>query len=109
MLTVSTIEDFSNLIRENRGVLFYFSTVSCSVGEAVEPKVRQLLSEKYPKLIYCTVDMNVSPELCVLNQVFVEPTILLFLEGKEAMRVSRNIGMIQLENSLSRLYQLAFE
>jgi len=109
MLTVSTIEDFSNLIRENRGVLFYFSTVSCSVGEAVEPKVRQLLSEKYPKLIYCTVDMNVSPELCGLNQVFVEPTILLFLEGKEAMRVSRNIGMIQLENSLSRLYQLAFE
>ena len=103
MLTASTIEDFSNLIRENRGVLFYFSTVSCSVGEAVEPKVRQLLSEKYPKLIYCTVDMNVSPELCGLNQVFVEPTILLFLEGKEAMRVSRNIGMIQLENSLSRL------
>ena len=109
MLTVSTIEDFSNLIRENRGVLFYFSTVSCSVGEAVEPKVRQLLSEKYPKLIYCTVDMNVSPELCGLNQVFVEPTIQLFLEGKEAMRVSRNIGIIQLENSLSRLYQLAFE
>jgi len=53
--------------------------------------------------------MNVSPELCGLNQVFVEPTILLFLEGKEALRMSRNIGMIQLENSISRLYQLAFE
>ena len=109
MLTASTIEDFSNLIKENRGVLFYFSTISCSVGEAIEPKVQQLLSEKYPKLIYCTVDMNISPELCGSNQVFVEPTILLFLEGKEAIRMSRNIGMIQLENSLSRLYQLAFE
>ena len=109
MLAASTIADFSNLIKENRGVLFYFSTISCSVGEAIEPKVQHLLSEKYPKLIYCTVDMNASPELCGLNQVFVEPTILLFLEGKEAIRMSRNIGMIQLENSLSRLYQLAFE
>lgn len=109
MLAASTIADFSNLIKENRGVLFYFSTISCSVGEAIEPKVQHLLSKKYPKLIYCTVDMNASPELCGLNQVFVEPTILLFLEGKEAIRMSRNIGMIQLENSLSRLYQLAFE
>lgn len=109
MVTVINKEDFTNLISENRGVLFYFSTISCSVGEAIEPKVQRLLSEKYPHLIYCSIDMNASPEVSALHQVFVESTILLFLEGKEALRMSRNIGMIPLENSLSRLYQLAFE
>jgi len=109
MSTVNNKEDFSNLISDRRGVLFYFSTLSCSVGEALEPKVQYLLSEKYPKIFFCSIDMNASPEICGLHQVFVEPTILLFLEGKEALRMSRNIGMIQLENSLSRLYELAFE
>ena len=109
MPTINKEEEFLDLISKNRGVLFYFSTMSCSVGEAVEPKVRHLLSEKYPKLIYCSIDMNASPEVSASHQVFVEPTILLFLDGKEALRMSRNIGLIPLENSLSRLYQLAYE
>jgi thioredoxin-like negative regulator of GroEL len=109
MSTVYNKEGFSSLISDKRGVLFYFSTLSCSVGEALEPKVQSLLSEKYPKIVFCSIDMNASPELCGLNQVFVEPTILLFLDGKESLRMSRNIGVNQLENSLSRLYQLAFE
>jgi thioredoxin-like negative regulator of GroEL len=109
MITINSIADFSNLISENRGVLFYFSTVSCSVGEALEPKVRRLLSEKFPRLKFCFIDMNASPELSARHQVFVEPTILLFLDGRESMRKSRHIGLIELEQALSRIYSLAFE
>jgi thioredoxin 1 len=109
MLTIRSAADFSNLISENRGVLFYFSTASCSVGEALEPKVKRLLAERFPGLIYCFIDMNASPEISARHQVFVEPTILLFLDGKESMRKSRHIGLIELEQSLSRIYSLAFE
>ena len=101
--------DIEQLIVENRGVVLYFATDSCSVGEALEPKVRSLLEEKFPILIFCFVDMNNMPEFSAVHQVFVEPTILLFIDGKEFLRKSRHIGIAELELAIGRLYPLAFE
>ena len=108
-LNINTEDEFLKLLGNNRAVLFYFSTMSCAVGESLEPKVQNLVSEKYQKILFCSIDMNASPALCASNQVFVEPTILLFIDGKEFIRLSRNIGLVPLEKSISRIYQLAFE
>jgi thioredoxin 1 len=108
-LSINTEDEFFKLLSNNRAVLFYFSTMSCAVGVSLEPKVKNLLSSKYQKIIFCSIDMNASPELCASHQVFVEPSILLFVGGKEFIRVSRNIGLLPLEKSISRIYQLAFE
>ena len=101
--------DLEQLIVENRGVVLYFATDSCSVGEALEPKVRALLIEKFPKLVFNFIDMNAAPEFSAKHQVFVEPTILLFIDGKEFLRKSRHIGIGELEIAMERLYPLAFE
>ena len=104
-----TIIEFEELTRRETGVLCYFATQSCAVGEALEPKVKKLLEEKYPKLVYAFIDMNGSPELCAALQVFVEPTILLYMEGKEYLRKSRHVGISDLDASLDRLYGMAFQ
>ncbi len=109
MKIIQSEVDFKELIRTHKGVLFYFATISCSVGEALEPKVQKLLKEKYPKLVYCSIDMNMAAELSATHQVFVEPTILLFVEGKEYLRKSRHIGLGELDMAISRIYDLAFE
>ncbi len=101
--------DFKNIIAEKRGVLLYFASNSCSVGEALEPKVKSLLIEKFPKLIFCFVDMNGVPEFSAKHQVFVEPTILLFIDGKEFLRKSKHVGIGELSLAIERLYSLAFE
>ncbi len=101
--------DFNEQISAHTGVLFYFVTASCSVGEALEPKVRTLLREKYPKLVFSLVDMNQALELSAAHQVFVEPTILLYFEGKEFLRKSRHIGLTELDIAINRIYKLAFE
>jgi len=106
---IRTEADFKRCLEAQKGVLFYFATQSCSVGEALEPKVKELLSEKYPKLKYRFVDMNMAKELSAALQVFVEPTLLLFVEGKEYIRKSRHIGLMELDEALRRLYALAFE
>ncbi len=102
-------KDFKKIIKENRGVLLYFATNSCSVGEALEPKVRDLLGKKFPKLHFVFVDMNGMPEFSAANEVFVEPTVLVFIDGKEYIRKSRNIGVGELDAAMERLYALAFE
>jgi hypothetical protein len=107
--TIRTDKEFQNIIIENLGVLFYFSTLSCSVGEALEPKVLELLITKFPKIPFYFIDMNASPEVSAKNNVFVEPTILVFFDSKESIRKSRIVSIADLSNSISRIYKLAFE
>jgi len=107
--TVTTLEEFEEILNKNIGVLFYFSTISCNVGEALEPKVLNLLESNFPKISFCFVDMNASPEVSANNNVFVEPTILVFFDGKETIRKSRIISIPELSNAISRIYKLAFE
>ena len=99
---------FSAAIEKHPAVLFYFSTLSCSVGEALEPKVRDLVFLEFPKIEFMWIDMNASPEILGANQVFVEPTILLFVHGKEYLRRSRHINLRELQGSIQRIYDLAF-
>ena len=107
--TITTQDEFEEALKENLGVLFYFSTISCNVGEALEPKVLDLLENNYPKVPFFYVDMNASPEVSAKNSVFVEPTILVFFDGKETIRKSRIISIPELSNAISRIYKLAFE
>jgi thioredoxin-like negative regulator of GroEL len=107
--TIRTDKEFQNIIIKNLCVLFYFSTQSCSVGEALEPKVLALLNTKFPKIPFYFIDMNASPEVSAKNNVFVEPTILVFFDSKESIRKSRIVSIADLSNSISRIYKLAFE
>ena len=106
---VTDAEAFRSLLRDERAVLFYFATMSCSVGEAVEPKVKMLLSKSFPEICYCWVDMGAVPEVAAAHQVFVEPTILLFVDGRESLRRSRHISLGELNSALERIYGLVFD
>lgn len=108
MRTISTETEFKNLRDKKQLLLVYFSTLSCSVGEALEPKVEDLVARRFPKIELIFVDMNALPTVSADNQVFVEPTLLLFVDGKESMRKSRHLSLIELEEHLNRIDQLLF-
>lgn len=101
--------EYESIIKENLGVLLYFSRVSCNVGEALEPKVIKLLEEKFPKIPFYFVNMDLTPTIPVKYSVFVEPTIIVVFEGKETIRKSRIISIGDLSNAIDRIYKLAFD
>lgn len=107
--TINSLEQLENILQETIAVLIYFSTNSCNVGEALEPKVRELLNTDFPKMKFYKIDMNFSPEIAAKYSAFVEPTILVFFEGKETIRKSRNIGIHELQSAILRPYKLIFE
>ncbi|MCK5815999.1 MAG: thioredoxin family protein [Flavobacteriaceae bacterium] len=107
--SITSLDDFHKTLRENQAVLIYFNTSFCNVGEALEPKVKNLVKTHFPKVAYYQVDMNFLPEISTAYSVFVEPTIIVFFEGKETIRKSRNIGVSELHEAISRPYQLIFE
>jgi len=106
--TILTVSDFEEIITQNTGVLMYFSTLSCAVGEALEPKIIDLLKTDFPKIPFYFIDINVTPEISARYSVFVEPTILVFFEGKETIRMSRHISLFELSKAISRIYKLVF-
>ncbi len=50
-----------------------------------------------------------SPVISGQHRVFTIPTILLFFEGREHLRFSRNISLHQLEETIEKPYGLVFE
>ena len=103
------VDDYTKFISENPGAVVYFSTPSCNVCKVLKPKILELIDEKYPQLKFAYVDCETSKELAAQNNIFAVPTILFFLDGKEIFRKSRNIGLAELDNDITRPYSLYFD
>lgn len=89
-------------------VLVYFSHNRCSVCKVLLPKVQDLLATDFPKvqMAYCNIEQ--APEPAAQNSVFNAPTLLIFVQGKEYMRFSRNVGLIPLAQAIERPYGMLF-
>jgi thioredoxin-like negative regulator of GroEL len=101
--------DLQELINNEKAVLLYFSSDSCAVCKVLKPKVAELLSGQFPLMITRYVDTEKSPFIAGQFRIFTIPTILIFFEGKEQVRYSRNISMHQLGASISKPYSMVFE
>lgn len=101
-------EDLIELIAREKALCCYFTRPACAVGESLESKVESLLSTTFPKIRLVGVDMNVHQRDSESLNVFVEPTVIFFFEGKEYIRKTRNFSLVQLEPEISRIYALVF-
>ena len=99
---------YDQAIEDHEAVLFYFSTLNCSVGETVQSKVMDLIRKDYPRIPFYFVDMQFNAALAASCTVFVEPTVLVYFYGKESIRKSRNFGISELADAIQRLYRLSF-
>ncbi|MDF1574673.1 MAG: thioredoxin family protein [Bacteroidales bacterium] len=109
MEAIYHLRELQDKIADQKGVLIYFSSEACSVCKVLRPKVKELLKKHFPRMTALYVDIEKSPVISGQFRVFTIPTILIYFDGKEQVRYSRNISMQQLEQSLSRPYQLVFE
>ena len=106
---IYNIQELLDMIAMEKGLLLYFSSDSCSVCKVLKPKVKDLLQDQFPEMISRYVDIEKSPVISGQFRIFTIPTILIFFEGKEQVRYYRNISMHQLEDSISRPYNMLFE
>ena len=94
-------------LREKEAILLgYFSTDSCNVCKVLKPKVAELIENEFPEIKLVYIKSDVFPEIAASFQIFAAPTILIFFEGKEFIRKSRNIGINELHLEISRPYSL---
>ena len=100
---------FGGFIRDHSAAALWFSAPDCSVCRVLLPKVAEMLEQEFPRLVLARVDCAASPALAAARGVFTIPTLLLFFDGRETQRLTRNFSLGQIRESLVRPYRLLFE
>lgn len=107
-ITLNSFEELNNFINTNLGVIVYFSTPDCNVCKVLKPKVKEMLKEEFPQIQFAYVDLSSAKELAAQHSIFTVPTLVIYFEGKEFLRKSRNISIEELREEISRPYSFLF-
>ncbi len=103
---ITTLTEFDEIIKSNISVAFYMSTPDCNVCKVLKPKFIEFLSNKFPKIKFAYVNIELSKELAAQKNVFTVPTLLFYFDGREYIRKARFLDFDELETELKRIYAL---
>lgn len=106
--SIKNFSDFQEIVKKNSALCFYLSTPECNVCKVLKPKVIEMIKTDFPQIHFYYVDLNEAKEISGQLSVFAVPTILIYFDGKETVRASRNISIEQLREQIKRYYQLIF-
>ncbi len=103
-----SLEEAEKILSEKEAVLVFFSDESCNVGDALSPKLQKLLQEKFPLVDFLEINVQLIPEARGKFNIFVIPSVLVYFDGRETIRMARHINISELENQIDRIYNLMF-
>lgn len=97
------------MTEEYEAIAYYFSGADCGVCTVLKPVIKQLFAETFPAIQWQEVALDSSPEIAGQLQLFSIPTLLVYVDGKEVLRKSRNFSVGEVANALKRPYSLRFD
>lgn len=95
-------EQHFQTIRSTDALVAYFSTPECNVCKVLRPKVEQMVAG-HEGIDFHYIDSARHPDVAGQHVVFAVPTIILFMNGREMRRFSRNLSLDDLERSLKHM------
>lgn len=104
----ASFENFLEITKSYKSVCFYLNTPECNVCKVLKPKVIEMIESDFPEINFCYVDLNETKEISGQLSVFSVPTILVYFEGKETIRASRNVHLEELREQIERYYKMIF-
>lgn len=103
---MQTIEDIEQKINENLAVMVYFSAPTCNVCHVLKPKLLEAIDSNFDKFEIESIDISANQEVAAHYGIFTIPTVLVFLDGKEFLRKSRNMSIDEVVKEIKRPYDI---
>ena len=100
------INEIQTLIKGNTVVLLYFYNDNCAPCKVLRPKVHEMVMSDFPNIEFRLINAEQYPASSAEYGVFASPTLLVFIEGKEYIRESKNISISELHNKIERYYNM---
>jgi thiol-disulfide isomerase/thioredoxin len=102
------ITEIESLIADNTAVMLYFYNDNCAPCKILRPKVQELIQVDFPNIEFRLINAEQFPATSAQYGVFASPTLLVFFEGKEYIRESKNISISELHDKIERIYNMVF-
>lgn len=103
---MQTIEDIEQKINKNLAVMVYFSAPTCNVCHVLKPKLLEAIDSNFDKFEIESIDISANQEVAAHYGIFTIPTVLVFLDGKEFLRKSRNMSIDEVVKEIKRPYDI---
>ena len=103
---MNTILNIEKTIKENIAVMVYFSAPTCNVCHALKPKLLEELEKNFPVFKVESVDISLEEDIAPHFGVYAIPTVLIFLDGKEFVRKSRHMSVVEVLDEIRRPYEI---
>lgn len=103
-----TDNDIQDFIKNNTAILLYFFNDNCAPCKILRPKVQDMIEADFPKIQFKLINAEQYAATAVQYDVFSSPTLLIFFEGKEYIRESKNISISELHDKTERIYRMIF-
>ncbi|MCB1174148.1 MAG: thioredoxin family protein [Leptospiraceae bacterium] len=101
MEVVTELDTLGQLRTLHQILLLYVSGPDCNVCKAVRPKLVELLRD-YPQVYACTFDVSSNQSMAAELEAYSIPLLLVFIEGRESIRMARHISLGKLAADLDR-------
>jgi hypothetical protein len=106
--TIRSAAALQAFIADHAAAALYFAGADCGVCQVLEPRVKALLRDTFPRIAFARVATGQSPALAAQLGVFAVPTLIVFFDGRESFRYARNFSMGEVERDLARPYNIFF-
>ena len=106
---INSKQEVLKILKTEAAALVYFYNNNCAPCISLRPKVEELISESFPKMKLAFVNSEKYMDITASYNVFSNPTLIIFFEGREYRRESKYISISQLSESIERPYNLIFE
>ena len=101
-------QELRERVQSEPAMLIYFKNDNCAPCLVLRPKVKELIDEFFPNIKMIVVDSVEQPEFAGEFQVYANPTLLVFFDGKEYIRKSKFVAIPELKAEIGRLYEMMF-
>lgn len=105
MINLTSIDDIDIFIKKEESFLIYFSAKNCGICTTVWPKIASLFEGKFSKIKIFKVDTQKYQDINTQYGIFTNPSIIIFINGKEVLRQARIINLKDIETKISRIYK----
>lgn len=102
------IEELKQTIQNEDAVMVYFSGEFCGVCKVLQPKIKEAFEKEFPKIKQVYISADEYKQTAIEFGVFAVPTIIVYLDGKEFAKKSRNLSVSGFVDELQRPYGLFF-
>ena len=98
--------NIQELIGLKKAFMLYVGGEYCSVCKVLQPKIFDAFDREFPNIDKLSIDIEDQREFAAQQNIFAVPTIIVYFEGKEFFRKSRNLSVDLFIEEVRRPYNI---